>query len=45
MYEIKIEDIYEDFSSSNGMFDFSNYSTKSKCYYDSNKLVIKKTER
>ena len=42
MYEIKIEDIYEDFSSSNGMFDFSNYSTKSKCYYDSNKLVIKK---
>ena len=24
------------------MFDFSNYSTKSKYYYDSNKLVIGK---
>ena len=30
MYEIKIEDIYEDFSSSKEMFDSSNYSTKSK---------------
>ena len=29
MYEIKTEDVYEDFSS-NKMFDFSNYSTKSK---------------
>ena len=24
------------------MFDFSNYSTKSKCYDNSNKLVIEK---
>ena len=30
MYEIKTEDIYEDFSSNKEMFDFSNYSTKSK---------------
>ena len=27
MYEIKTEDIYEDFSSNKEMFDFSNYST------------------
>ena len=33
MYEIKTEDVYEDFSSDKEMFDFSNYSTKSK-YYD-----------
>ena len=32
MYEIKTEDLYEDFSSNKEMFDFSNYSTKSKCY-------------
>ena len=28
MYEIKTEDVYEDFSSSKEMFHFSNYSTK-----------------
>ena len=28
MYEIKTEDVYEDFSSNKEMFDFSNYSTK-----------------
>ena len=33
MYEIKTEDIYKDFSSDKEMFDFNNYSTKSK-YYD-----------
>ena len=33
MDEIKTEDVYEDFSSNKKMFDFSNYSTKSK-YYD-----------
>ena len=33
MYEIKTEDVYEDFSSNKKMFDFSNYSTKSK-YHD-----------
>ena len=40
MYEIKIEDVYEDFSSNKEMFDFSNYSTKSNYYNNSNKLVI-----
>ena len=29
-YEIKTEDVYEDFSSDKEMLDFSNYSTKSK---------------
>ena len=32
-YEIKTEDVFEDFSSDKEMFDFSNYLTKSK-YYD-----------
>ena len=30
MYEIKTEDVYENFSNNKEMFDFSNYSTKSK---------------
>ena len=42
MYEIKTENVYEDFSSNKEMFDFTNYSTKSKYYDDSNKLVIRK---
>ena len=42
MYEIKTEDAYEDFSSNKEMFDFSNYSTKSKYYDDSSKLIIGK---
>ena len=42
MYEIKTEDVYEDFSSDKEMLDFSNYSTKSKYYDNSNKLVIGK---
>ena len=33
MYEIKIEDLYEDFSNDKELYDISNYSTKSK-YYD-----------
>ena len=41
-YEIKTEDVYEDFSSNKELFDFSNYSTKSKYYDNSNKLVIRK---
>ena len=40
MYEIKTEDVYEDFSNDKEMFDFSNYSTKSKYYDNSNKLVV-----
>ena len=42
MYEIKTEDIYEDFRNNKEMFDFSNYSTKSKYYDNSNNLVIGK---
>ena len=42
MYEFKTEDVYEDFSSHKEMFDFSNYSTKSKYYDYSNKLIIGK---
>ena len=42
MCEIKTEDVYEDFSSNKKMFDFSNYSSKSKYHGDSNKLVIGK---
>ena len=30
MYEIKSEDVYEDFSNDKEMFDFKNYSAKSK---------------
>ena len=42
IYEIKTEDVYEDFSNDKEIFDFSNYSTKSKYYHNSNKLVIGK---
>ena len=42
MYEIKTEDVFEDFSGDKKMFDFTNYSTKSKYYDKSNKLVIGK---
>ena len=42
MYEIKTRDVYDDFSSSKEMFDFTNYSTKSKYCDNSNKLFIDK---
>ena len=42
MYEIKIEDVYKVFSIDKQMFNFSNYSTKSKYCYNSNKLVVGK---
>ena len=42
MYEIKTEDAYGDFGNDKEMFDFINYSTKSKYYNDSNKLVVGK---
>ena len=42
MYEIKTEDVYEDFSSNKEMFNFSNFSTKLKYYDDSNRLIIGK---
>ena len=41
-YELKTDDVYEDFSSNKEMFNFSNYSTKSTYHDDSNKLVIGK---
>ena len=42
MYEFTTENVYEDFSSDKLMFGFSNYSTKSKYYDNSNKLNIGK---
>ena len=44
MYEIKNEDVYEDFSNDKELFDFSNYSTKSKKFDNLNKLVVGKME-
>ena len=38
------QDVYEDFRSNKEIFDFSNYSTKSKYHDDSNKLVIEKVK-
>ena len=40
MHEIKTENVYEDFNNDKEMFDFSSYSTKSKYYKNSNKLVV-----
>ena len=42
MFENKTEDVCEDFTSDKEIFNFSNYSTKSRYYDDSNKLVIGK---
>ena len=44
MYEVKTktEDGYQDFSKGKKVFDSSNYSTKSKFYDDSKKLVVAK---
>ena len=42
MYEIKTEDVYEDFSIDKEMYDFSYYLTRSKCFDDLNKLVLGK---
>ena len=42
MYEIRTDDLYEDFSSNKEIFDFNNYSAKSKYYNNSNKFVIGK---
>ena len=42
MYEIKTEDAHEDFSNDKETFDFSNHSTKSKYYDNSNKFVVGK---
>ena len=37
MYDVKAEDVYEDFSNDKERFDFSNYSAESKYHDDSNK--------
>ena len=42
MYEIKTEDVYEHLSNDKEMFDISSFSTKSKYYDNSNKLVVGK---
>ena len=42
MYEIDTEGFYNEFSKNKEMFDFSNYSVKSKYYNDSNALVVGK---
>ena len=39
MHEIKNKDVYQDFSNDKEMFDFGNYSTKSK-YYDNSKILM-----
>ena len=44
MYETKNEDAYKDFNKDKEMFDFSNYSTKSEYYNNSNKLVVGKMQ-
>ena len=41
MYEIKTEDVFEDFSSGKEIFDFSNHLTESKYYGSSNKWAIR----
>ena len=42
IYEIKTEEVYKDFSNDKEMLDFSDYSTKSKYYDNSKKLVVGK---
>ena len=42
MYKIKTKDVYEGLSNDKQMFDFINYSSKSKYYENSNKLVAGK---
>ena len=41
-YEIKSENVYEEFSKWKNLFDFSNYSKDSKFFDDTNKKVIGK---
>ena len=42
MYEIKTEDVYEELSNCKDILVFNNYSSKSKYYDNSNKLVVGK---
>ena len=41
-YEIKSENVYEEFSKRKDLFDFSNYSKDSDFFDDTNKKVIGK---
>ena len=42
MYELKTEDVYEEFCNNKEMFDFSNNSNKSNYYDNLKKLVVGK---
>ena len=42
MYKIETKNVYDDFGKNKEMFDFRNYSAKSKYYDDSNALVVGK---
>ena len=44
MYQIKNEDVYEDFKEHKGMSDVRNYSDKSKYYDNCNKLTVGQTD-
>ena len=41
-YEIKAENVYEEFFKWKDLFEFSNYSKDSKCFDETNKKVIGK---
>ena len=41
-YEIKPEDVYEDYFKHKYLFDFSNFSKDSKFYDSQNKMVVGK---
>ena len=41
-YEIKSEDVYEEFFKHKNLFDFSNFSTDSKFYNSQNEMVVGK---
>ena len=42
IYEIKSENVYEDFFKRKDLFDFSNYSKDSKFFHNANEKVIGK---
>ena len=44
MHEIKTEDVQKILTTIKNVFDFSSYSTKSKYYNNSNKLVVFKVK-
>ena len=43
-YEIKSQNVYQEFFKWKGLFDFSNYSKDSKFFDETNKKVIGKTK-